>query len=154
MILCAILVIASVLSAGTVIHNRSEQLKSQHHLLPCVHYPLNVTVSDTQVVLSGKVVSLSRKLGGDVSQVRVIHVYRGLSRVRGQQVKVTGLKRLRVCGGRLPRGAVRIFLLDGTELWDTFELSSVPLRLNKAHLDRLRAAFKGEAFRNFKLLER
>ena len=128
----------------TGIRGQSERQNVLKHSTRCSEVPLNVTVSVAQVVLSGKVLSLPRTSGSDASEVRVIHVYRGLSRVRGNVVKVRGLDRRGACGGRVPRGAVRIFLLDRTGVWGTFQLSSAPLRLNKVHLDRLRTAYKGK----------
>ncbi|KAF0297874.1 hypothetical protein FJT64_004738 [Amphibalanus amphitrite] len=103
----------------------------------------NLTVRASHVVLSGKVLSLPDGLGGpDVGHVRVIHVYRGLGRVRGHVIKVRGLARLGACVGRLPRGAVRVFILDRSEVRGTFDLSGDPLRLNRKQLDRLNEASK------------
>ena len=117
------------------------------HRISCPGEPLKVIAKKSDVILSGHVLSPPAGVasGGDCVQMRVIHVYRGLSRVKGQLVKVRGLNHRETCGGRLPSGAVRIFLLKRLDRLGVFSHSGAPLRLSEADLRRLHAVLRGKA---------
>ena len=143
--LYAVLVIVFAVTASAAVYEQSKEENYHDHASNCSEEPANLTVRASQVVLSGKVLHLSgRRRGPDVSHVRVIHVYRGLGRVRGHVIKVRGLAGLGACAGWVPRGAVRVFILDRSGVRGTFDLAADPLRLNRDQLDRLNEASKGK----------